>query len=51
MLAQASTGSPSRPRASRNISISTPRTYGYFGRTGEYTYQENDAPRGQPRGS
>jgi hypothetical protein len=27
------------------------RMGGYFGRTGEYTYQETDAPRGQPRGS
>jgi hypothetical protein len=25
--------------------------YGYFNRSGEYVYHENDAPRGQPRGS
>src|SRR5699024_9610863 len=47
----AGTGSPSRSLASRNISSRTPRTYGYRTRVGEYVYQENAAPRGQPRGS
>ncbi|TWL86758.1 hypothetical protein CHCC15291_0679 [Bacillus licheniformis] len=37
--------------ASRHIWISTPRTYGYFTRSGLYIYQEKLAPRGQPRGS
>src|SRR6266545_2863678 len=49
--AQAATGSPVRAFASRYISSSTPRTYGYRTRVGEYVYQENAAPRGQPRGS
>ena len=50
--AQAATGSPPCPAlASLNISSSTPRTYGYLTRVGEYVYQENAAPRGQPRGS
>ena len=49
--AHASTGSPSRARASRNISTSTARPYGYRMRVGEYVYQENAAPLGHPRGS
>src|SRR5262249_24731074 len=51
MDAHASTGSPSRDLASRYISSRTPRTYGYRTRVGEYVYQENAAPLGQPRGS
>ena len=38
-------------RAARQSSSRLPRTYGYFSRAGEYVYHENDAPRGQPRGS
>ncbi len=50
--AQAATGSPPwRAFAARNNSSRTPRTYGYLTRVGEYVYQENAAPRGQPRGS
>ncbi|CFR99143.1 Uncharacterised protein [Mycobacterium tuberculosis] len=51
MSAQAATGSPKRAFASRYISTSTPRAYGWRTRVGEYVYQENAAPRGQPRGS
>ena len=49
--ANAATGSGAVARAARQRSSRLPRTYGYFSRTGEYVYQENDAPRGQPRGS
>ena len=51
MSAHAKTGSPSRDFASRYISSKRPRTYGYLMRVGEYVYQENAAPLGQPRGS
>src|SRR6188474_738751 len=50
--AHARTGSPPfRSRAARNRSRRTPRTYGYRTLIGEYRYQLNEAPRGQPRGS
>ena len=51
MSAHANTGSPKRDLASRYISRRSPRTYGKRIRVGEYVYQENAAPRGQPRGS
>src|SRR6266545_6156458 len=51
IASHASTGSPVRSRSDLYISSRLPRTYGCFTRRGEYVYQENDAPRGQPRGS
>src|SRR5664279_1689156 len=51
MSAQARTGSPVRALTSRYISSRSPRTWGYLTRVGEYVYQGNAAPRGQPRGS
>ena len=51
IAAHASTGSLPDLRSARYTSSRRPRIIGCLMRCGEYRYQENEAPRWQPRGS